>query len=151
MKAYCDQARGGYTLVIKWHVGCKMKIDVSVLVVDDEAIILRQAVKILDGEVFTAETVEDARKTLDQNPNIGVVICDEYLARGVSGSGLIEELSQWDRPFVFLLFTGGDITLNLVENAINNIHVFRFLKKPVEREPLRQDVRAAKLEFLKRK
>lgn len=106
----------------------------KILIVDDEAKILRALRFLLEGsyEVFTCETEEEAKKTFSEE-QIKLVLLDLRLANG-SGIQLMEALLNIDKEAVIIIMTA----YSTIDNSIKAIQsgAFYFVSKPIDPEPL---------------
>ena len=118
----------------------------KILVVDHEVPWTLKLSELLiqdDCEVFSANSVEDAKLLLDAR-NIGVVIADINNVPGVDGTAFLEEMRQVYAEAAVIVYTGRVS----VEQAVKatKLGAFDYLQKaddPVELAKLRERVRQA--------
>ncbi|MGC4120507.1 MAG: response regulator [Myxococcales bacterium] len=115
----------------------------SVLVVDDDALLLRSMKSALDAGGFKAFACESAEDALDflKAQSVHVVLSD-WKMPGMGGVELLRRVKA-DYPHVQRLLLTGASDPRAAEEAINNAAVFRFLLKPCERARLLETVREA--------
>jgi two-component system, OmpR family, phosphate regulon sensor histidine kinase PhoR len=108
---------------------------VTILVVDDEQVILDSAKKILAPEGVSVLTAPDAETALsvltDKAPHI---LITDLILPGASGMSLLEKALEHDPGLVVILTTG----YSTVENAVAALKhgAFEFLPKPFTCEEL---------------
>jgi diguanylate cyclase (GGDEF)-like protein len=114
----------------------------SVLVVDDEPVVLQTLVPLLapDYDVLTAESAEAARNQLGGRP-VDIVLTDQRMP-GQSGVGLLEWVREHFPRTVRLLMTSFT-DLDDVIAAVNRGHVYHYLLKPWRTEDLLHVLRNA--------
>jgi len=117
--------------------------EIQVLFVDDEESIIdgvqRLFIKEPYGVVATTD-IEHARKTLAQE-NIKVVVCDHRMPV-ILGVKFLEETKKNYPDVVRILFTGYT-DFPMVEEAINQGEIYRFINKPWKTTELLATVRQA--------
>jgi len=102
-----------------------------VLLVDDEPPILELLRDSLESTVcktVSAANMEKGRKVLRQNPEVNVVLCDQFLPGG-SGLEFFKELKQ-THPFIIRILMTGHPETKMALTAINDGEIFRFITKP---------------------
>lgn len=102
----------------------------DVLLVDDDANLLRGVCRTLRGQPFkllTARSAEEALSIVKSHP-IGVIVCDERMP-GQSGTELLAWIAQHCPEVVRIVLTG-HTTPETTMRAINEGRVFRFFSKP---------------------
>src|SRR5260221_497927 len=109
-----------------------------VLVVDDEPQILVALEDLLsdDFTILKSTTPEGALKTIEQDPNIAVVITDQRMPR-MTGDEL---LARMPRASAVGIMVSGFADLPAVIRAINEGKVFAYVTKPWNPEDLRVKV-----------
>ena len=115
----------------------------SLLLVDDDANILRALTRLLqrDGyRILTAGNAEEALELLAVN-SIGVVISDQRMP-GVSGVELLSRVRKL-HPDAMRMVLSGYADLKAVIEAINSGAVYKFLTKPWDSDQLRASVSEA--------
>jgi len=79
-------------------------------------------------EIFTAINTAQATTILKDNSDIRIIFCDQRMP-GKTGVVFFEEIKeQFPLPIRILITAYTDI--DVVINAINNSHIFRFIRKP---------------------
>ena len=120
-----------------------MNKEAQVLFIDDEESIIdgiqRLFMKEPYGVVATTD-IESARKTLDQE-NIKAVICDHRMPI-MLGVKFLQEVKEKHPDIVRILFTGYT-DFPMVEEAINQGEIYRFVSKPWKTTELLSTVRQA--------
>jgi DNA-binding NtrC family response regulator len=116
---------------------------ITLLIVDDEAVILKSLRRIVrdDGyKVLTARDGEEALRIVSAEP-VDVVLSD-FDMPGMSGLDLMVRLRR-NHPRVVRLLLTGRATVATAVGAINDGEVFRFLTKPWDMAELREVLRQA--------
>jgi signal transduction histidine kinase/FixJ family two-component response regulator len=115
----------------------------TVLLVDDDALLLRTMKGVLETaglKTFTAGSAEEALEVL-QRQVVQVVLSDGKMP-GMGGVELLRRVRAGSPAIQRLLLTGVTDP-RAAEDAINDAGVFRFLLKPCDRARLVETVRAA--------
>lgn len=115
----------------------------TVLLVDDEPIILNALVRNLRQEpyrVLTAGSASQAMDLMQQTP-ADVIVSDDEMP-GVSGVEFLSQLRLLYPATIRLMLTG-QVSIERTLQAINDGHVFRFLTKPCPPETLIEALRHA--------
>jgi two-component system probable response regulator PhcQ len=123
--------------------GRKAARPVTLLIVDDEPVILKALRRIVrdDGyQVFTAGDGEDALRIVSSEA-VDIVLSDLDMP-GISGIDLMVRLRR-NHPGVVRLLLTGRATVSAAVAAINDGEVFRFLTKPWDVDELREVLRQA--------
>ena len=103
---------------------------VDILVVDDEPFVLsaiRRALRKTHWTIHTAESGEAGLSILEKEP-VKVVIADHCMPEMDGVSFLSTVRKRW--PDVQRVMLTGQATVDVIERAINDSEVFRFLNKP---------------------
>jgi EAL domain-containing protein (putative c-di-GMP-specific phosphodiesterase class I) len=111
-----------------------------VLIIDDEAIILRLADRILTKAGFAVATATSAETATTLIESADLVVCDDGLT-GMRGSTLLESLRSRGRAVPFILMTGAPTVAGVVgayEGGVSS-----YLPKPFCTEDLVNRVRVA--------
>lgn len=107
-----------------------MQEKLKILYIDDEPdnLVGFKASFRLHYQIFTALNTEEATAILEDNPNIQVIFCDQRMP-GKTGDVYFEELRvRFPLPVRILITAFADI--DVVINAINGGHIFRYIRKP---------------------
>lgn len=112
----------------------------SVLVIDDEDILLRLAERILSKAGFVVSTARSAEEAVQHLDGVDLVLCDDGLP-GMRGSALLESVRARGTTIPFILMTGAP-TVNGVVDAYEG-GVTSFLLKPFRAQDLVNRVRVA--------
>lgn len=115
-----------------------------VLVVDDDAGVLKFITRVvgLSNQAFSASCVREAEAILATQP-VRAIVCDHHLA-GEEGLSFLTRVSS-THPAVARILITGDVQTDLLLDAINRGHLFRFLVKPVSAGDLTRTVEEALL------
>ena len=118
----------------------------TLLVIDDEADVCDSVHDLLrrDFRVLKARSGEEGLKLLKEN-EVHIVMTDQRMPR-VSGVELLANAMRGHPQAVRMLFTGYADLESLIQ-AINQGHVYTFLKKPWEPAELEQAVNDAAAEY----
>ena len=116
------------------------------LVVDDEADVCDSVHDLLRREfrVLRATSAQEGFRLM-QEEEVHIIMTDQRMPR-VTGVELLEKVKVRNPNAVRLLFTGY-ADLDSIVAAINQGHIFHFLKKPWQPEELLAAVRAAADEY----
>jgi response regulator RpfG family c-di-GMP phosphodiesterase len=115
-----------------------------VLVVDDDPqglTLIQEILNSIPCNVICASRLEEAREQLVRNPELSVVLCDQFLPDG-NGLAFFQQLKKTHPLIVRILITGfpeADIALA----AINDGEIFRFISKPYTLDQVTLPVREA--------
>ena len=118
----------------------------TLLVVDDEPDVCDSVHDLLRREfkVLRARNADEGIKLMRENV-IHIVMTDQRMPK-VSGVELLTQVRQGHPQAVRMLFTGYS-DLDSIISAINQGHIFRFLKKPWQPAELEEAVREAAQEY----
>ena len=116
------------------------------LIVDDEPNVCDSVHDLLRREfrVLKANSADDGYRIM-QNEEVHIVMSDQRMPR-MSGVELLTKLKSRYPGAIRMLFTGF-ADLESIVAAINQGHVFQFLKKPWQPEELEDAVRQAAAEY----
>jgi light-regulated signal transduction histidine kinase (bacteriophytochrome) len=112
-----------------------MNKNIKVLYVDDEINNLSsfKASFRFDYKIFIAQTPEEAINTLNQNPDINIILCDQRMPV-TTGVDFLESVRKLHPKPVRMLITGYTDVESVID-AVNRGNIFRYIKKPwVEHE-----------------
>lgn len=113
----------------------------DVLLVDDDANVLRGVARLLRNEPFrvlTARSADEAAAAIKSHP-IGVIVSDERMP-GTSGTELLSWVAEFYPEIVRIVLTG-HTTPETTMRAVNEGRVFRFFSKPADRLELTLAIR----------
>ncbi|MCP4652161.1 MAG: response regulator [Candidatus Omnitrophica bacterium] len=116
----------------------------TILIVDDEPHILSSLKRILEDdsrEILTAKDAEEGWKILQDYGEVELIICDNKLP-GMMGVDFLIKVKRLYPDTIRILITGYP-DLGSAMDAINRVHIWRYILKPVEVEELRILVRQA--------
>src|SRR6516165_4684368 len=118
----------------------------TLLVVDDEKDLIDSVHDLLRSEfnVLKARSAEEGLKMMREN-EVHIIMTDQRMPK-VSGVELLRSIRTGHPQAIRMLFTGY-ADLDAVIAAINQGHIFRFLKKPWQPEELEFAVRDAAAEY----
>jgi response regulator RpfG family c-di-GMP phosphodiesterase len=118
----------------------------TLLVVDDEADVGDSVHDLLRREftVLRARSAEEGLKLMRENV-VHIIMTDQRMPK-VTGVELLKSIRVGHPQAIRMLFTGYS-DLDSVIAAINQGHIFRFLKKPWQPEELEEAVREAAAEY----
>jgi DNA-binding NtrC family response regulator len=118
----------------------------TLLVVDDEADVGDSVQALLRREfnVLRARSAEEGLKLMRDNV-VHIIMTDQRMPK-VTGVELLKSIRAGHPQAIRMLFTGYS-DLDSVISAINQGHIFRFLKKPWQPEDLEEAVREAAAEY----
>lgn len=115
----------------------------SILIVDDEKMILKSIQRTLRNEtynVFTALNAEEALNIL-QARDIDLIISDQNMP-GIAGIELLEKVKA-DFPSVLTIMLTGQTDIELAVKAINDAGIYKFILKPWDDNDFRITIRRA--------
>ncbi len=118
----------------------------TLLVVDDEPDVCDSVHDLLrrDFKVLKAKSAAEGIQLMQSN-EVHIIMTDQRMPQ-ITGVELLSKIRQRHPQAVRLLFTGY-ADLDAIIAAINQSHVYRFLKKPWQPEELIDAVRAAAAEY----
>jgi response regulator RpfG family c-di-GMP phosphodiesterase len=118
----------------------------TLLVVDDEADVCDSVHDLLRREfrVLKAKSAAEGYKLMEQN-EVHIIMTDQRMPQ-VTGVEMLSKVRQGHPGAVRMLFTGF-ADLDSIISAINQGHIFQFLKKPWQPEELEAAVREAASEY----
>ena len=107
-----------------------------ILCVDDEKFILDALERSLRDRfhVLRANSVEEAYATMDFNPQISCIVCDQVL--GDQNGSLVLEAAAKKIPLASRILISGEIDVQSLEHAINKTQIHKFILKPWDSEQL---------------
>jgi len=103
---------------------------IKVLYIDDEQnnLVGFKATFRFDYNIFIATDTAQAYAHLKSNPDISVILCDQRMPE-TTGARFFEEMRQQYPEPVRMLITGYS-DIESVIDAVNNGHIYRYIKKP---------------------
>jgi two-component system response regulator HupR/HoxA len=115
----------------------------EILIVDDEEAILESLELTLQDEyaVYTASTGSAGLELLEAHP-VALVIVDQVMRGGLSGVDFLAKAIEI-RPEAVRMMLTGYADEKAMMGAINDGHIYRFIKKPWEPDELRLEVKRA--------
>lgn len=118
----------------------------TLLVVDDEADVCDSVHDLLRREfkVIKAKSGDEGMKLMREN-EVHIIMTDQRMPK-VTGVELLKSIRAGHPQAIRMLFTGY-ADLDSVIAAINQGHIFKFLKKPWQPEELEEAVREAAAEY----
>lgn len=118
----------------------------TLLVIDDEIDVCDSVHDLLrrDYRVLKARSAEEGLKVM-QEDEVHIIMTDQRMPK-VSGVELLTSVFRGQPRAVRMLFTGY-ADLESIIQAINQGHIFKFLKKPWQPEELEAAVREAAAEY----
>ena len=118
----------------------------TLLVVDDEADVCDSVHDLLRKEftVLKARSAEEGLKLMREN-EVHIIMTDQRMPK-VTGVEFLKSIRAGHPQAIRMLFTGY-ADLDSIIAAINQGHIFNFLKKPWQPEDLEQAVREAAAEY----
>jgi DNA-binding NtrC family response regulator len=118
----------------------------TLLVVDDETDVCDSVHDLLRREfnVLKARSAEEGLKLMRAN-EVHIIMTDQRMPK-VTGVELLKSIRAGHPQAIRMLFTGY-ADLDSVIAAINQGHIFKFLKKPWEPKELEEAVREASAEY----
>jgi DNA-binding NtrC family response regulator len=118
----------------------------TLLVVDDEPDVCDSVHDLLRREfnVLKARSAEEGLKLMRDN-EVHIIMTDQRMPK-VTGVELLKSIRAGHPQAIRMLFTGY-ADMDSVIAAINQGHIFKFLKKPWQPDELEQNVREAAAEY----
>jgi len=118
----------------------------TIMIVDDEESHLRSMESLLseDYRVITARTGQDALDIIDNSRQLGdisVIIADQRMP-GLTGIQLLEKIKDIIPSAIRMILTTYD-DKDVIIDAINKVHIYKFILKPVNPEQLMNMVKDA--------
>lgn len=112
----------------------------NIMLVDDDKSVLRFLEMVLKSEDYHIESYLDPVDALTrlQEETFELLISD-YVMNEVNGVHLLDFARQIQPACVRILLTGNS-SMEMLKNAVNNAHIFKFIEKPLEPKQLLLDV-----------
>lgn len=115
-------------------------MDETIIIVDDEKHIINTCQRLLMDEPYHCETFSSPEKALERARKIKpAVVISDYEMPGMNGTAFLEEIRK-ELPWTVRLLMTGYADVNIAISAINNGHVFKFIKKPWDNVTLKTDI-----------
>ncbi|NNV55836.1 response regulator [Limnovirga soli] len=113
---------------------------ITVLYIDDEPqnLISFKASFRRDFTIFTAESAEDARKILDENKEITIILSDQRMPN-ITGIEFFESILELYPDPIRILITGYT-DISAVVDAINRGQVYKYLTKPWNEDDIKNSI-----------
>jgi len=137
----------GFDLDLDWEAGMEVVMPKCVLVVDDDANVLKALERVLhnpDVSVLTASSADEAVDHFEDN-DIAVTLSD-YRMPGTDGIHFLEQIRESSPDTVRILITGTP-DVNVAIEAINKADIDRFVPKPWSDNELQAMVRSSIAEY----
>ncbi len=116
----------------------------TVLLVDEVENVLNSLTRLLrrDGyRILRSTTTSGGLELLRENPDVGVIICDQRMPE-MTGVQFLSEVRE-EFPDTVRIVLSGYTDLESVTSAINEGAIYKFLTKPWEDDQLRENIRKA--------
>lgn len=115
----------------------------NILLVDDDKTVLTFLALALEDEGRHIESYTRPLEALDRlrSASYQLVISD-YVMPEMNGVALLSEARQLQPSCVRLLLSGNS-SVEMLQGAINDAHIYKFIEKPIELESLLQTVEQA--------
>ena len=115
----------------------------TLLIVDDEPMILKSILRLLRSDrytIFTAESAEEGLKILEGR-EMDLVVSDQNMP-GMKGVAFLQSVRA-DHPDTLTIMLTGQADISIAMQAINDAGVYKFILKPWEDEDFKLTVRRA--------
>jgi DNA-binding NtrC family response regulator len=115
----------------------------TILIVDDEEMILKSITRALRPEkynVFTASSAEDGLKLLEAR-EVDLVVSDQHMP-GMKGVEFLQKVKS-DHPATITIMLTGHKDIDTAMQAINEAGVYKFILKPWDDEDFKITLRRA--------
>jgi DNA-binding NtrC family response regulator len=115
----------------------------TILIVDDEEMILKSITRTLRTEkysVFTAPSAEDGLKLLEAR-EVDLVVSDQHMP-GMKGVEFLQKVKA-DHPTTLTIMLTGQKDIDTAMQAINEAGVYKFILKPWDNEDFKITLRRA--------
>lgn len=121
----------------------------TILIIDDETLILSALKKSLACEAYQIVTVSDPQEALGLiSTNRFSVIMSDYSMPGMSGADLLAFAMEKDPRCIRIMLTGATVAEEVPDQVADSIlYCQRFIKKPWDDEQLRQTIRECILQY----
>ena len=115
----------------------------TLLIVDDEPMILKAILRILRNDryvIFTSENADEGLKLIE-NREVDLVISDQNMP-GMSGLEFLRNVKA-DHPDTLTIMLTGQTDINVAMQAINDAGVYKFILKPWDDDDFKLTIRRA--------
>ena len=115
----------------------------TILIVDDEEMILKSIVRVLRNENYQILTAQSGEKglTVLKEDDVHLVISDQKMP-GMSGLDFLKRVKR-DYPQILTIMLTGQSELEIAMDAINEAGVYKFILKPWNDNDLKVTIRRA--------
>jgi DNA-binding NtrC family response regulator len=115
----------------------------TILIVDDEEMILKSICRVLRKEDYRILTATDGEKGLAmlKDHDVHLVISDQRMP-GMNGIDFLKRIKR-EYPQILTIMLTGNAEIEIAMNAINEAGVYKFILKPWDDNNLRVTVRRA--------
>lgn len=113
----------------------------TILLVDDDVVVLNALSRVLNEDnyvIFKTSSPKEALKILEEQ-EINVLMTDQRMP-GMTGCELIKEVKN-KYPSIVAVILSSYADFEIVQEAINEGHVFKFLSKPWDNNFLREQIK----------
>ena len=115
----------------------------TLLIVDDEPMILKAVLRILRNDnytIFTAESAEEGLKILEGR-KMDLVVSDQNMP-GMTGVEFLQKVKA-DHPKILTIMLTGQADISVAMQAINEAGVYKFILKPWDDSDFKLSIRRA--------
>jgi diguanylate cyclase (GGDEF)-like protein len=123
--------------------GCPDNVAPTLLLIDDEPMVLAALERLLRHEqyrILTATSAAQAFELLARN-RVHLVLCDQRMD-GMSGTELLDRIKDL-YPDTLRIILSGQTELATIMDSVNRGALYRFYTKPWDNQQLRENIRAA--------
>jgi len=115
----------------------------TILIVDDEEMILKSICRVLRSEDYQILTAENGEKGLAilKNHDVHLVVSDQRMP-GMNGIDFLKRIKK-DYPQILTIMLTGNAEIEVAMNAINEAGIYKFILKPWDDNNLKVTIRRA--------
>ena len=115
----------------------------TILIVDDEEMILKSVCRALRNENYRILTAINGKKGLEvlKDYDVHLVISDQRMP-GMNGIDFLKQIKK-DYPQILTIMLTGNAEIEIAMNAINEAGVYKFILKPWNDDNLKVTIRRA--------
>lgn len=115
----------------------------TILIVDDEEMILKSICRVLRNESYRILTANNAKKGLAmlQDHDVHLIISDHKMP-GMNGIDFLKRIKR-EYPQILTIMLTGNAEIEIAMNAINEAGVYKFILKPWDDNYLKVTIRRA--------